>query len=159
MKDFTIRAARPGDEKLILALLGELADYEKLRDKFNVTEAVILRDYLCARPLMNCDLAFEGDREVGVGTWYWKYSSFAAARALHLEDLFVRPEFRGRGYGKAFLSHLAQRAVKAGAVRVEWEVLPWNTPSIEFYEGLGAKRMDDWLVFRLSGEAMAKLAE
>lgn len=143
---------------MILALLTELAAYEKLLDIFKITREVISRDYLSAQPLCNCDLGFEGDRPVGVGTWYWTYTSFAAARGIYLEDLFVRPEFRGRGYGKAFLVHLAKQAVAADASRVEWSVLDWNKPSIEFYELLGARRHDGWSGYRLTGEALKKLA-
>jgi GNAT superfamily N-acetyltransferase len=159
MTDFTIRTAKPGDEGTILALLTELATYEKLLDRFNITREVILRDYLSPQPLCNCDLGFEGDRPVGVGTWYWTYTSFAAARGIYLEDLFVRPEFRGRGHGKAFLAHLARQAVAANASRVEWSVLDWNKPSIEFYEMLGARRHDGWFTYRLLDDALQKLAK
>src|SRR6185312_5612136 len=117
MPELTIRSAKKGDEDLIFTLMHELADYEKLLDKFNVTREVILRDYLCDAPLLNCHLAFEGDMAVGVMTWYWTYTSFAAARGVYLEDLYVRPQTRGKGYGKALLAHLAQTAVSAGASR------------------------------------------
>jgi GNAT superfamily N-acetyltransferase len=157
MTDFFIRRARPGDEGEILALLGELADYEKLRDKFLVTAETIRRDWLGVQSLLHCDLAFAGGAPVGVATWYWTYASFAAARGLYLEDLFVRPAMRGKGYGKALLAHLAKTAADAGAVRVEWEVLPWNTPSIKFYESLGARRHDEWLVYSLGGDALKTL--
>jgi diamine N-acetyltransferase len=157
MAQFLIRPAKAGDADLILGLLHELAVYEKLTDKFKITPEVIARDYFCEHPLICCDLIFEGDTPAGIAAWRWTYSSFAAARALYLEDLFVRPQFRGRGYGKALLEHLAQRAVKADAVRMEWSVLPWNTPSIEFYELLGAERMVDWHIYRLAGEALHKM--
>ncbi|HEY5337183.1 MAG TPA: GNAT family N-acetyltransferase [Rhizomicrobium sp.] len=157
MAGFAIRAAKQGDEDVILTLLYELAVYEKLTDKFKITREIIRRDYLCEKPLIHCELLFEGGIAIGIATWYWAYASFAAARALYLEDLFVRPDFRGKGYGKLLLSHLAQTAVKADAVRVEWSVLPWNTPSIEFYEALGAERMTEWLIYRLSGDALQKL--
>jgi GNAT superfamily N-acetyltransferase len=154
-----IRAARAGDEELILALLHELAVYEKLTHAFRITRAVIARDYLCEQPLIECDLAFEGETPVGIATWYWTYGSFAAARGIYLEDLFVRPEFRGRGHGLALLAGLAKRAAKSGAGRVEWSVLDWNKPSIDFYEGLGAKRSDGWFVYRLEGQALEDLAD
>lgn len=157
MAQLQIRPAKPQDTDLILALLYELAVYEKLTDKFKITPAIVARDYFCERPLIHCDLAFEDDTPVGIAAWCWNYASFAAARSLYLEDLFVRPQFRGRGYGKALLQHLAQTAVKAGAVHMEWSVLPWNTPSIEFYEMLGAEKMTDWLIYQLSGEALHKL--
>jgi diamine N-acetyltransferase len=157
MTTFSIRRGRPGDEAAILALLTELADYEKLLDKFHITAEIIRRDYLSARPLCHCDLALEGDTPVGVASWYWTYASFAAARGLYLEDLFVRPVARGKGYGKALLAHLAKTAVAAGAVRVDWSVLDWNKPSIEFYDSLGARPHDGWLDYRLEGAALAKL--
>lgn len=154
-----IRSAKPGDEDLILALLRELAEYEKLLDRFHITKNVIARDYLSEPSLILCDLAFEGDAPVGIASWYWTYMSFAAARGIYLEDLFVRPQFRGRGYGKKLLANLAARAVKAGAGRVEWAVLDWNKPSIDFYEGLRARRHDGWFTYRLEGEALEDLAD
>jgi GNAT superfamily N-acetyltransferase len=159
MDQFSIRPGQLGDEALILQLLLELAEYEKLVEKFHVTEEVIRRDYLGSRPLLNCDLAFEGNTVVGVATWYWNYRSFAASRAIYLEDLFVRPTFRGKGYGKALLRHLAHAAVSAGALGVEWSVLDWNKPSIEFYDSLGAKPVTGWQVYRLEGEALDRLGE
>ena len=159
MDQFSIRPGRLGDEALILQLLLELAEYEKLLEKFHITEAVIRRDYLGAQPLLNCDLAFEGDAPVGVATWYWKYSSFAAKRAIFLEDLFVRPKFRGKSYGKGLLRHLARRAVAAGAKNVEWSVLEWNKPSIDFYDSLGARPVSGWIVYGLEGDALKGLAE
>ena len=158
MAELHIRRARAGEEGVILSLLRDLADYEKLLHRFHITEDVIRRDYLSAQPLLNCDLAFADATPVGIATWYWTYASFAATRGLYLEDLFVRPEFRGKGYGKTLLSHLAKTAVAAGASRVEWQVLPWNAPSIEFYELLGAERLSDWYVYRLTDAPLKKLA-
>ena len=157
MNEFTIRQGRSGDEALILQLLVELAEYEKLLEKFHINEDVIRRDYLGTAPLLNCDLAFEGTRAVGIATWYWNYSSFAARRAIYLEDLFVRPNVRGKGYGKALLAHLARTAVAAGARSVDWSVLDWNKPSIEFYDSLGARSVTGWTVYRLEGDALAAL--
>jgi len=157
MAEFLIRPAKSDDADLILALLHELAMYEKLTDKFKITSQIVARDYFCDRPLIHCDLIFDPEGPAGIATWHWTYSSFAAARTLYLEDLFVRPQYRGRGYGKALLAHLAQTAVKADAARMEWSVLPWNTPSIEFYELLGAERMTDWHIYRLTDAALRKL--
>ena len=98
MAESLIRAAQAKDAEIILALLHELAVYEKLKDKFKITSQVITRDYFCERPLIHCDLLFEEGAPVGIATWHWTYSSFAAARTLYLEDLFVRPQYRGRGY-------------------------------------------------------------
>jgi GNAT superfamily N-acetyltransferase len=153
-----IRRAKTGDEETILALLHDLAVYEKLTHLFKITKDVIARDYLGDHPPVQCDLAFEGARAVGIATWYWTYTSFAAGRGIYLEDLFVRPEFRGRGYGKMLLAHLARTAAASGALRVEWAVLDWNKPSIEFYEQLGAKAAAGWTHYRLDGESLAKLA-
>ncbi len=158
MASFSLRPARQGDEDVILALLRELAAYEKLLDRFHITREVILRDYLSPQPLCHCELGFENDEPVGVATWYWTYTSFAATRGIYLEDLFVRPQFRGRGYGRMFLVHLAKQAVAAQASRVEWSVLDWNRPSIEFYELLGARRHDGWSSYRLADAALARLA-
>lgn len=159
MSVLSIRPAKPGDEALIFALLHELADYEELLDKFRITKAVITRDYLSADPRCHCDLAFEGDAPAGIATWYWIYNSFAAARSIYLEDLFVRQALRGRGYGKALLSHLAKTALDEGAGGVQWSVLDWNKPSIEFYERLGARRVDGWSTYRLDGEALKTAAQ
>ena len=159
MSDFTIRCATSGDEDVILALLHDLAEYEKLLDKFHITREVIARDYLSAQPLCQCDLIFDGEEAAGIATWRWTYATFAAARSIYLEDLFVRPAFRGRGYGKALLVHLAKTAAEAGAVRVEWQVLDWNKPSIDFYEGIGARPVGGWLTYRLEGDALKKAAK
>ena len=157
MEKFSIRRAVRGDEGVVLALLRDLAEYEKLLDKFHITADVIARDYFCAQPLLHCDLAFEGDTPIGCATWYWTYHSFAARRGIYLEDLFVRPCTRGKGYGKALLAHLAKTAVDAKGAQVEWEVLPWNKPSIDFYESIGAERLSDWYVYNLSGDALKKM--
>ena len=157
MHEFSIRPAGRGDEELILSLLRELAEYEKLLDKFHITLDVIRRDYLSERPLIHCDLAYEGDVPVGSASWYWVYSSFAAKRAIYLEDLFVRPANRGKGYGKSLLAHLAKTAVAAGAQCVDWSVLDWNKPSLEFYDSLGAKPVTGWYVYRLEDEALKRL--
>jgi diamine N-acetyltransferase len=154
-----IRSAHAGDEDTIFSLLRALAEYEKLLDRFHVTKAVIARDYLGAEPRIQCDLAFEGGKPVGIATWYWTYGTFDAKRGIYLEDLFVPPEFRGKGHGKALLVHLAKTAAKNGGGKVEWSVLPWNKPSIDFYEGLGATQMKDWLIYRLTGEALEDLAD
>ena len=156
---FTIRNAKKGEEDVIFALLYELADYEKLLGKFDITKNIITRDYFSEEPLCRCDLAFEGDAPVGIATWYWIYNSFAAIRSIYLEDLFVRPAFRGKGYGKALLVHLAKTAREAGAGGVQWSVLDWNKPSIEFYESLGARRIDGWHSYRLEGDALKKAAD
>ncbi len=154
---FTIRSARHGDEDLILALLGELAEYEKLADKFQITRQIVARDFIGPNSPLHVDLLHQAAHPVGIVTWYFTYTSFAAARGIYLEDLFVRPAFRGRGYGKALLAHLAKQAGQAGACRVDWSVLTWNKPAIDFYESLGAERVSEWFIYRVSGEALGKL--
>jgi GNAT superfamily N-acetyltransferase len=157
MSTFSIRRARAGDEDIIYALLQGLAEYEKLLFRFFVTRETVARDYLCDDPLIHCELAFEGEAPVGGATWFWTYAGFAAARGLYIEDLFVFPLFRGRGYGKALLAHLAKIAAQSGAIRVDWNVLDWNQPSIDFYESLGARRQEGSTYYRLEGEALKKL--
>jgi GNAT superfamily N-acetyltransferase len=158
MSGLAIRRARAGDEELALATLRELAVYEKIEDRFHLTRDALSRDFLCAEPLCFCELAFEGQNAVGVMTWYRIYSSFSAQRGIFLEDLFVRPAFRGRGFGKALLAWLAQTAVAEGAGHIDWFVLDWNKPSIDFYDGLGAEPVKGWLSYRLRGEALKDLA-
>ena len=159
MSGLSIRPAKPGDEDAIYALLYGLAAYEKLLWRFYVTREDVVRDYLCDDPLIHAELAFEGGQLVGGATWFWTYAGFAAKRGLYIEDLFVFPVFRGRGYGKALLAHLAKTAAQSGAVRVDWNVLDWNQPSIDFYECLGAKPQEGGIYYRLEGDAMKKLAE
>jgi len=154
MSDFAIRAATPADAGLIRALLGELAAYEQM--PFELSEAAIVRDMLGDTPVCRCDLAFQGEDAAGIVCWYWAYKSFGAARGVYVEDLFVRPAFRGRGLGRALLSHLA---AVAGDGFMEWRVLDWNASSIEFYNRLGGKPQDTWVTYRLSGEALERLAK
>jgi GNAT superfamily N-acetyltransferase len=142
----------------MFTLLRELATYEKLLDRFTTDPAAVARDFFGPGKVAQCDLAFEGDEAVGIVTYYWTYGSFAAARGLFLEDLFVRPAFRGRGHGKVLLRHLANRAVAQGAVKLEWLVLDWNEPAIEFYSRIGARPVEDWITYRLKGEALERLA-
>jgi GNAT superfamily N-acetyltransferase len=156
-----IREAVPGDEALVLELLHELAVYERLTDKFHLTAEVIARDFLGPGRACECALAFEGREPVGVMNWYRVYLSFAAQRGIFLEDIYVRERCRGKGYGKAFFAHLARRAAAEKATFIEWLVLDWNTPSIAFYESLGAVRpavKSEWLRYSLGGAALARVA-
>jgi GNAT superfamily N-acetyltransferase len=155
MSDFSIRPARPADANLIVCLLGELADYEKLHGGFSLTEDQVKRDMMGAA--CHCDLVFCGDEAAGLACWFWTYKSFRACRGLFIEDLYVRPQFRGRGLGKGLLSQLAGKAREAGGF-LEWQVLDWNTPSIEFYKSLGARQFGQWLNYRLEGESLERLA-
>ena len=159
MAKLDIRAARPGDEDLILMLLTELADYEKLMHAFHITRDIIASDFMGANAKAVCEIAESEGEAAGIMIWTRSYATFAARTTLYLEDLFVRPAFRGRGFGKALLAHLAGRAVAEGAVRLDWAVLDWNKPSIEFYDSLGAEPVKGWLNYRIAGDALAKLAQ
>jgi GNAT superfamily N-acetyltransferase len=154
----SIRPARPGEAALVLDFVRELADYEKLTHEVAATETMIDAALFGASPRVHCDFA-EWDREpIGFALWFLNFSSFRAKNGIYLEDVFVRPAHRGKGIGKALLSHLAQRCMSEGWARLEWAVLNWNTPSIEFYKAQGAVLMDEWTICRVSGEALARLA-
>jgi GNAT superfamily N-acetyltransferase len=158
MSKVEIRAAKAGEETLVLELLRELAVYEKIEHKFHLTAALIARDFIGDDPVCGCELLFVDGKPAGVMTWYRTYATFAASRGIFLEDIFVRPDFRGKGLGKAFFVHLAARAKKESAAHIQWLVLDWNAPSIAFYEGLGATHDKEWLRYNLNGDALARLA-
>ena len=153
-----IRQATEADVPLILKFIRDLAIYEKLEHKVVATEAG-LRQTLFGNPrFAEVVFAVIDGTEAGFALFFHNYSTFLGAPGIYLEDLFVKPEFRGRGLGKALLAHLAKLARERGCGRVEWAVLDWNTPSIDCYKSLGAIPLDDWRIFRLTGEAMEKLA-
>jgi len=157
----TIRPAQPEDVPLILEFIRGLADYEKLTDGVEATEEKLRRtlfpeDHHTAAA--HCVLAIAGGAPAGFALYFFNYSTFLAQPGLYLEDLFVQPEFRGRGIGKALLLHLAKIANTRGCGRMEWTVLDWNQPAIGFYEKLGARRMREWQICRLSGPALAQYA-
>ena len=154
-----IRSAERSDAPLILAFVRKLAEYERLLHVVVATEADVLRDLFGTNPRVFCDLAFWEEAPAGFALWFHNYSTFRGRHGLYLEDLFVEPAYRGRGIGKALLRRLAQRCQADGLARLEWQVLDWNAPSIAFYKSLGAVAVDDWTVFRLSDEALKKLAE
>jgi GNAT superfamily N-acetyltransferase len=154
MSDLAIRAATEADAAIIWQLLSDLATYEKA-PVFTLTEADVRRDML--GDACHCTLALRGGEAVGIATWFWIYMSFRARRGLYVEDLFVRPEHRGQGMGKALLAHLAAKA-KAANGFMEWRVLNWNERAIAFYESLGARPVAQWLNYRLEGEALEGLA-
>ncbi len=153
-----IRPAQPGEAGLIVSFIRELAEYERLLHECHATEAEIAVSLFGPAPRVFCDIAEADGVPAGFALWFYNYSTFEARHGIYLEDLYVRPQYRGWGAGKALLVHLARRAVQEGCVRFEWWVLAWNEPSIAFYKALGAKPMDDWTVFRLDGEALARLA-
>jgi GNAT superfamily N-acetyltransferase len=155
----TIRRSKAGDGNLVLVLLRELSEYERLTAKFFLTVETIERDFLGPAAAVICDLAFAGDEPVGLMTWYWTYNTFAAGRGVYLEDIYVRERHRGRGYGKALLAHLARQALAGGACQLKWSVLNWNAPSIGFYDSLGARPEGDWTVYALAGGPLQRLAQ
>ena len=154
-----IRPATPADVPLLLALIRGLATYEKLLHEVEATEERLTAALFGPRPAAECVLAFTGGgAPAGCAGFFTNYSTFLAKPGLYLEDLFVLPEFRGQGIGKALLLHLARLAHQRGCGRMEWTVLDWNQPAIDFYESLGAVRLTDWTICRLSGAALARHA-
>jgi diamine N-acetyltransferase len=153
----SIRAARPRDSALIFALVKELAAYEKL--VVQASEQVIAGALFREAPHLHCDIAEWEGAGAGFSTWFLNYSTFRGSPGLYIEDLFVRPAYRGRGVGKALMARLARRCVDEGYGRCEWAVLDWNAPSIDFYKSIGAEVLDQWRICRLSGEALERFAE
>src|ERR1700722_6054249 len=154
-----IRRARPGEARLVLTLVRELAEYEKLLHEVEASEADIDAALFGDNPRLFCEIA-EWQREpVGFAVWFLNFSTFSGRSGLYLEVLFPPPPQRGKGIGKALLAHLARTCVANGWSRLQWSVLDWNTPSIEFYKSLGAVLMDEWTVCRLSGPALEVLAK
>lgn len=154
----TIRRARPGEAGLVMAFIRELAEYEKLSHEVEANEAMIDAALFCDAPRLFCDIVEWEGTPVGFAVWFINFSTFSGRSGIYLEDLFVRPEHRGKGLGKALLVQLARTCVDNGWSRLQWSVLDWNTPSIEFYKSLGAVLMDEWAVCRVHGEALARLA-
>lgn len=154
-----IRATAPGDVTEIRRLMHGLAVYEKLDHLFTVTEADLARDLFGPERAATAILCEADGAAIGFALYYPTYSTFRALRGIYLEDLFVMPEARGQGAGKALLRHLASEALRQGCAYVEWSVLDWNQPAIEFYKSLGATPMDQWTVFRLRDEALTATAQ
>ena len=154
----SIRTARPEDAAAIHALICELADYEKLLHEVDATVDDIARDLFGANPRVFAEIAVWDGEVAGFSLWFHNYSTFRGRHGIYLEDLFVRPRFRGKGIGKALLANLARRCVEEKLPRFQWSVLDWNAPSIAFYESLGAKMTPEWLGCRVEGEALGKLA-
>ena len=154
-----IRSAGPGDIQVILDLIRDLAIYEKEEDQARATADQINDALFSPTPTAWCELVEDSSGEVaGFALWFKNYSTWTGTPGIYLEDLFVKPEFRGKGYGKALLIHLAKKCIDNGWHRFQWWVLDWNEPSIEFYKSLGAVPMDEWTVYRVSGAALENLA-
>lgn len=156
--DLTIREAVPGDEALILRFIRGLAEYERLAHECIATEADLTRSLFGPRPEAEVLLAYADGEPAGFALFFHSYSTFLARKGLYLEDLFVLPEQRGRGIGLALLRALARFAVERECGRLEWSVLDWNESAIGFYEKLGARAMDEWTVYRLTDDALRRLA-
>ena len=154
----TLRPARPGDALHVLQLIRELADYERLPHEVDTTEAAIHEALFGPAPRVFCDLAEWEDAPAGFAVWFYSFSTFRGRHGIYLEDLFVRPDFRGRGVGRALLARLAQRCVTEDLPRLEWSVLDWNEPALSFYRALGATAMDGWTIERLTGATLERLA-
>jgi GNAT superfamily N-acetyltransferase len=153
-----IERATERDVPLILELIQGLAVYEKLAHEVTATEAGLRETLFGARPAADVIIAYAGDTPAGFALFFPNYSTFLGKPGLYLEDLFVRPEYRGQGLGLALMKRLAQIAVERGCGRFEWSVLDWNAPSIEFYKSLGAELLDEWTGCRITGDALVRLA-
>jgi GNAT superfamily N-acetyltransferase len=159
---FSIRAAEPSDIPVILHFIRSLALYEREPEAVETTEADLLRDGFGAHPRFECLIAEEGaqgqTRPVGFALYFYNYSTWRGRAGIHLEDLFVMPECRGRGIGKGLLTRVAARAVEQGFDRLRWDVLEWNQTAIDFYQSSGARLLSEWRIMRVAGEALESVA-
>ena len=156
--DLIIRPARPADVGLILGFVRDLATYERLSHLVTATQETLLDSLFGAHPGAEVLLAFERDAPAGFAVFFHNFSTFLGRRGLWLEDIYVKPQFRRRGYGRKLLLHVARIARQRGCGRFEWAALDWNAPAVEFYKSLGATALDDWTIFRVAGESLDKLA-
>lgn len=153
------RPATPADAALIFALIRELAEYERLSGEVDASEEMIAEALFGARPRVFCDIGERDGEAVGLALWFYNFSTFRGRHGIWLEDLFVRPAARGAGVGKALLAGLAGRCVTENLARLEWSVLDWNAPAIDFYKAQGAQLMDDWSICRVTDQALWRLAD
>jgi len=158
-ENVVIRPATAADVPIILELIRALATYERAPNDVTATEDGLSKVLFGEKPAAEVLLAFKNETAVGFAVFFHNFSTWLGRPGLYLEDLFVRPEDRGKGYGRALLIHLAKIARDRGCGRMEWAVLDWNEPAIQFYRKLGAKSMDEWTVFRLKRDGIAKLAD
>jgi GNAT superfamily N-acetyltransferase len=158
MSALTIRPAIPGDIPQILTFIRELAEYEREPDAARASHADLLRDGFSEPRRFHCLIAEQGNEPAGFALYFYSYSTWVGRAGIYLEDLFVRPIFRGKGIGKALLSRVAAAAVAEGCARLEWAVLDWNQPAIDFYHRMGATPMSEWTTMRVTGDALSALA-
>lgn len=156
--DINFRYAERKDVALILQFIKELAEYEHMSDEVVANEE-LLEEWIFNKQKAEVIFALEGQKEVGFALFFHNFSTFLGRAGLYLEDLFVRPEYRGRGYGKGILKKLASIAVERGCGRLEWCCLDWNQPSIDFYLSLGAQPLSDWTIYRIAGEKLLDFAK
>jgi len=158
MEKVYFRYAEETDVALILQFIKDLAEYERMSDEVIATEE-LLREWIFEKNKAEVIFAMKGEKEVGFALFFHNFSTFLGRAGIYLEDLYVKEAYRGKGYGKALLKKLAKIAVERGCGRLEWSCLDWNQPSIDFYRSLGAVPMDEWTVYRATGETLQKLAE
>lgn len=159
MKNFSIRTATVDEVPLVLRFINDLAAYEKLPHEVTATEELLRRNLFSERKTAEVLLAREDGKDVGFAVFFHNFSTFLGRPGIYLEDVFIKPEFRGRGYGKALTIHIARLAMERDCGRVEFSVLDWNAPALEFYRSIGAVAMDGWTTQRISGDAIAGLAQ
>ncbi len=154
-----IRPARKDEASIILRLIKDLAEYEKAPDEVKASEEEIIETIFADNPKVFCDLVEVDGDIAGMAVWFLNYSTWQGKHGIYLEDLYVKPEFRDLGFGKALLQHLASICIERGYGRFQWWVLDWNSPAIEFYRSLGAEAMSEWTVYRVSGLPLRRLGE
>jgi len=158
MNHTQFRFAEENDTGLILGFIKDLAEYEKMSDQVTADEA-LLREWIFEKKKAEVIFALEDGREVGFALFFHNFSTFLGKAGIYLEDLYVKPEYRGHGHGKGLIRELARIAVERGCGRLEWSCLDWNKPSIDFYLSLGAQPMDEWTVYRMAGETLINFAQ
>ncbi len=158
IEDFTIRFAEEKDAATLFGLIKELAKYEKLTDKFEATERLI-RESLFQHRFAEALIGEYGGKPVAYAVFFHNFSTFEGRPGIYVEDIYIKPELRGEGFGKALFAFIAKLAVKRGCVRLEWTCLNWNLPSIEFYMQLGAEQLADWSIYRLTKEKLEQIAQ
>lgn len=158
MEEKQFRFANEDDLSLILEFIRDLAEYEKMLDEVIATEE-LLDEWIFDKKIAEVIFVLENEKEVGFALFFHNFSTFLGKAGIYLEDLYVKPQYRGKGYGKALIKKLASIAVERGCGRLEWSCLDWNKPSIDFYLSLGAEPMSDWTVFRVAGSTLENLAE